>query len=74
MCIFKSPRDETSVGVVATQSFKAYRKAFLKIFHHVTRDCYQNLFVDLTAQCPRPLQLRGSILDPHPKIYVPKGI
>jgi hypothetical protein len=74
MAIFKSPRDETSVGVVATQCFKSHRKAFMKAYHHATEDAYQNFFVDLTAQCPRRLRLRSDIVHPHPRIYVPKGI
>jgi hypothetical protein len=74
MSIFKSPRDESSVGVVATQSFRSTRKAFLEAYEHATEVSFQCLFLDLTAQCPKSLRMRGDILHPHPIIYVPKGI
>ena len=73
MAIFRSPRDESSVGVVGTQSFKRFRKAFLKAYELATEIPFECLFVDLTAACPRRLRLRSDIFHPHPIVFVIKG-
>jgi hypothetical protein len=72
LTIFRSPRDETSVGVVATQSFKNCRKFMLGSFEHATDEPYEYLFVDLTAQCPKRFRLRSRVVRRHPYMYLPK--
>lgn len=65
MILFKSPRDVSSVSILARQMFSgAKAKAMVKAYDHATSKPYGYLLIDMKPDTPESLRLRSNVL-PH---------
>ena len=73
LVLFKNPRDQLQMRVLAHQMFPSQKQFFLESFQDATKSAHGYLILDLTPSCPERYRVRTGIL-PHQQttVYIAK--
>ena len=70
---FKSPRDVSQIRVLEHQMFPGKKNFLVESYQDACNKPYQFLFLDLKADTPSHLRVRGDIFNPQGQaVYLPK--
>ena len=72
LIIFKNPRDNHQISILARQMYPGNTKFFLESFKHATDTPYGYLLVDYKAKTPDVYRLRSELFSAHQAVYVQK--
>lgn len=73
ICLFPSPRDVTQIRTLEQQMFPGKKRFLVDSYFDACQKPYHHLFIDLKADTPSHLRVRGNILNPHGQaVYLPK--
>src|SRR4029434_2367565 len=72
LILFKNPRDNHQVSVLARQMYHGNTKYFMESFKNATEKPHGYLLLDYKTKTPDSFRLRTDLLSEHPVVYVPK--
>ena len=72
LILFKNPRDNHQVSVLARQMYPGNTKYFMESFKNATEKPHGYLLLDYKTKTPDSFRLRTDLLSEHPVVYVPK--
>ena len=72
LVLFKNPRDNTQINVLARQMYPRNTKFFMECYENATSIPFGYLLIDFKAKTPEQYRLRTDILSQYPVVYVQK--
>ena len=72
LILFKNPRDNNQVSVLARQMYPGNTKFFMECFKNATEKPHGYLLIDYKTKTPDSFRLRTDLLSVYPVVYVQK--
>ena len=69
LILFKNPRDNNQINVLARQMYPGSTKYFMGCFKNATKKPYGYHLVDYKAKTPDAYRLRTDFLSEYPAVY-----
>ena len=72
LILFKNPRDNQQINVLARQMYPGNSKFFMECFKNATEKPHGYLLLDYKTKTPESFRLRTDLLSVYPVVYVQK--